>query len=86
MSSKTYRAYVEDCERVVDSRRVLSGRDDIEDGKEETPASNCEQGPVRMIGRRQRPLSCLYFSGAQTLWKGQRTATCWQPLRAFVRG
>jgi hypothetical protein len=52
MSSKTYRGYVEDSERVVDSRRVLGSRDDIEDGKEETPASNCEQGSVRVIARR----------------------------------
>lgn len=52
MSFKTYRAYVEDSERVIDSRRVLCGRDDIEDGKEETPASNCEQRSVRVIACR----------------------------------
>jgi hypothetical protein len=52
MSSKTYRAYVEDCKRVIDSRRVLGGRDNIEDGKEETPTSNCEQSSVSVIARR----------------------------------
>jgi len=51
MSSKTCRVYVEDGEWVIDGQRVLGGRDDIEDGKEETPASNCKQGSARVIAR-----------------------------------
>lgn len=51
MGSNAYRAYVEDCEGVVDGRRVLGGRDNVEDGKEETPAGNCEERSVRVIAR-----------------------------------